>query len=673
MPINPDLLIAAPMLQDAFVDKDGTPMSNGVVTCYQDNSRTTLKNWYYQSGTPGNYTYIPLPNPLTLSAAGTICDINGVDTIPFFYPYSELDETVSQPYFITIVNQFGTNQITRANFPFNRAAGGGNVTEIENVQNLIVNNGFWRNLQPNYINSLSLTSIALNTLAVDGSVSVVVAPSQHDGYTMSDILFLKNNTTGTDELTFTPFPASTSPVIVQGGVTYTTPEYYINHTCSAVGTGETEKCYQFPIALHLNNLANIPYSVSIQAQSVSGANVIQLNILQYAGSGVSSPNPMLIGGTTITLDTDWTNYTLTDIFPSIVGLTLSQGEDDAFYLQVQMPFNAACSINFTKPAIYLTTNALPVNDFQTYDEVNSIISSPRTGDVRMAQNSFYNFGWLPMNNGLFGLTNPGTNVSYVRANADTWPLFNLLWTAGKIYDSGSNFNPMFQMFSNTAGTITPTNYGTTAYGDFVATLPSLALSLPYSMGRVMMGTVPLSALLPGVSGFTGYKIAVTASNGSPNLVFTYAPASVFNIFQGAPIVFTGTLPNAIVANAVYFVITIPGSTTTFNIATTFANALAGTAIAYNSTSGTGITAFLYPAGNIEGEYGHLDLLNEMVNHTHDPLSPLSSYVGQGGSSVAGVGSSLGHTATTGTVSNYGTQVPFNVTQPGTFTNVFIKL
>src|SRR5271155_5775489 len=104
MPINTDLLIAAPILQDALVDRDGTPMSAGTVTCYQDNSRTTLKNWYYQSGTPGNYTYITLPNPLTLSAAGTICDGNGVDTIPFFYPYSELDDEVFQPYYITIIN-----------------------------------------------------------------------------------------------------------------------------------------------------------------------------------------------------------------------------------------------------------------------------------------------------------------------------------------------------------------------------------------------------------------------------------------------------------------------------------------------------------------------------------------------------------------------------------------
>ena len=125
---NVNLLVAAPILQDSFVNKDGTPMAAGIITCYHDNSRTTLKNWYYQVGSGGDYLYIALPNPLTLSAAGTICDINGVDTIPFFYPYDENDTNPipeHDSYYITIVNHEQTNQITRENFPFVAPAGGG--------------------------------------------------------------------------------------------------------------------------------------------------------------------------------------------------------------------------------------------------------------------------------------------------------------------------------------------------------------------------------------------------------------------------------------------------------------------------------------------------------------------------------------------------------------------
>src|SRR5882724_341865 len=145
MAINPALLIAAPMLQDYLVDKDtGLPLSAGIITCYQDNSRTTLKNWYYQSGSPGAYTYITLPNPMTLSAVGTIEDSNGNDTIPFFYPVSETDNQTSQTYYITVDNSNLERQFTRQNFPFISQ----NSSEQQNptLRNYIVNNRFWRNI-----------------------------------------------------------------------------------------------------------------------------------------------------------------------------------------------------------------------------------------------------------------------------------------------------------------------------------------------------------------------------------------------------------------------------------------------------------------------------------------------------------------------------------------------
>src|SRR5271165_176276 len=118
MPINTSLLIAAPMLQDVLIDdQTGLPLVNGTITLYQDNSRTTYKNWYYQSGSPGAYTYITLPNPLTLSAAGTIVDNNGNDTIPFYYPYDEITGAF-EPYYIVVQDQFGAQKFVRQNFPF---------------------------------------------------------------------------------------------------------------------------------------------------------------------------------------------------------------------------------------------------------------------------------------------------------------------------------------------------------------------------------------------------------------------------------------------------------------------------------------------------------------------------------------------------------------------------
>src|SRR5579862_9120613 len=151
MPINTSLLIAAPMLQDYFVDKTtGAPLAGGIVKLFQDTSRTTIKNWYYQTGTPGNYSFIALDNPMRLSSVGTIQDPNGNDVIPFFYPYSESNDTIVQPYFIQVfsVNSDGSQaleQFTRENFPF-VPTGSGNGSAVPTLRNYIVNNEFWRNI-----------------------------------------------------------------------------------------------------------------------------------------------------------------------------------------------------------------------------------------------------------------------------------------------------------------------------------------------------------------------------------------------------------------------------------------------------------------------------------------------------------------------------------------------
>jgi hypothetical protein len=587
-------LVAAAMLQDYLVDKDGTPMSSGTVTMYHDNSRTTLKNWYYQSGTPGNYTYITLPNPLTLSAAGTICDINGVDTIPFYYPWSETDEDVHDPYYVTIVNHAMTNQITRANFPFEGEGGGGG-GGVDTFNNLIINNGFWRNIAPNTLNVTPFTQYTYSatnmTLNPAGNLyTITVAPSQHDGFRYPDIEFQKNNQSATDKVTFVPFPSGLSLLIANTS----TPEYYINHVCNSPGTGETQKCYSFPISLHLNTLANLPFTFTIQAQNdvqtgvTTGAgNVINIYIYQDTGTG-GTPVAVGIPLLQINLNSTWSVYTASGVFPSTAGLTLGQGADDAFYLQVQMPLNVGCGINFTKPSIYISeTGVVPTTDLQTYDQVDAIINSPRTGDLRTSINNFYNYGWLPMNDGTIGI---GSSMSNNRSNADTWPLFNLIWTIAAPYSASGagTTNPLAQMYT-TGPTFTPVGYGpnisspTTAYGDFTA---GRQLSLSKMMGRVIMGSVPLSALLPPNS--------QTVTSAQLTATFTAAPgASGLLLTSTLPMAFGeqvqvsnsgGGLPGGLSAATTYFA--APASASTFYLATSLANAQAGTFIAYSS-AGTG--------------------------------------------------------------------------------------
>lgn len=654
MPINTDLLICAPMLQDYLVNKDdGLPLADGVVTMFRDNSRTTLKNWYYQSGSPGAYTYIALPNPLTLSGVGTIQDNNGNDTLPFYYPYDETDSTVFQPYYVTVDNANGERQFTRQNFPFVVNQGSSNVPVASN-NNLIVNNVFWRN-----VGSID-ASVLTNSIDINGDTLFyeTIAPSQHDGFIMQDIQFFKNENDATDTVSFFQFvpPASNQTFADQILKDDVTPEFYLNINCSGVGT-ETQKYVQIPLSLHVKSLSGYTDGyITIQAMAVGGSSngTITVGIFQFLGTGVLSP--VVVPAMTIPLGNSWQPYQINIPIPSAANLTLGAGGDDALYIQIGYPTAETFNINVAVPSFYLSKE-VPTDDFQTYDEVNAIISSPRTGDIRTSMNSFAPYGWVPMNDGTIG---SASSNGTTRHNTDTWPLFNLLWTLAKPYDTGSDFNPICQMFDSAGAA---TDYSSSAIGDFTL---NNQLALTKIFGKVVLGTVPVSALLEYES------TTITATNGSPSLVITTA----FNVhyFNGMPITFTntgGSLPGGLTTGIVYYVCAFNG-TNEFNVSTTFANAMAYVAVPYSSAgSGTNTVIAGILASNT-GEYSHTMILNELFNHRHDALS--GNFVNSGGATVyQGAANSGTPHATTGDITGYNSQVPFNVTQPGTFFNIFMKL
>ncbi len=103
--------------------------------------------------------------------------------------------------------------------------------------------------------------------------------------------------------------------------------------------------------------------------------------------------------------------------------------------------------------------------------------------------------------------------------------------------------------------------------------------------------------------------------------------------------------------------------------------MANTVIVWTD-AGTGThTATFGNAGTYEGEYGHLQLTSEVGIHTHSG----STIVGQsvsataGGVGVIGYPSALTLPVTVANNQLLANQTPFNITQPGTFYNIFIKL
>ena len=580
MAIDVNSLISAPMLQDAFVAKDGTPLSAGVITCYVDTARTVYKNWYYQVGSPGAYNYISLPNPMTLSAAGTIEDVNGNDVIPFFYPYNETDGSL-QPYYITVQDSNGQFQFTRENFPFFENPPE-NTTAIQTLEQYIINNCFWRNLGPSAINATftsTTPSVSVNGLPI---YYITIAPSQHDGFHLPDITFVKNTFGSADTITFKTFPLGDAALFPKN----ITPEFYINHVATDSVGAETLKAYQFPISLHVQTLDSVNVTFTVSAQdngSPVNSNFINIALYKYLGTGATSPDPIVVKKFVLT--GAWDTYDVSYTFPTTeddIFATIPVG-DDAYYLQIQMPTSQICNINFTLPSIYLGTD-IPNNSFKTYDQIDAIINSPRTGDIRLSMNAFNPFGWVAMNGGTIGnnLSGAGGAVKATARNAqDTWQLFNLLWQAFKLFNVGTA-NLLAQMYDFQGNAVT---YGATAYADFSG---NKCMQLTNSMGQVLLGTVPLANLIaPYQSVFTATQVltnTVTCSNSGGLLLATSTTAQTYILGQQIKFTDAAGLPGGITQNVTYYALSGP-SLGTFYIATSLANAQSENVLAYVS-SGT---------------------------------------------------------------------------------------
>lgn len=759
MAINKDLLVAGIALQDFLVNKEGTALINGTVTCYQDNSRTTLKNWYYQTGSYGNYKYLALPNPMTLSAAGTICDAQGNDVIPLFYPYNETDNQTEQTYYITVYDSDDTLQFTRANFPLNFVAITTDNNSFPTEYNLIVNNRFWRNKYS--ASALSITANSSDwsdgtwTYEYDNSGDTfyyaTLAPSQHDGFSMPDLTYVKDSNTSQESIQFVEFEQSDSSILSDD----VTPQYYIQHQCTVAGSNQSN-WYQFPISyqlLSLSNFANAIFTIQLLNNTVSQSGTVNVYLYQFVGSGGTSPSPNLIGS--VNANSSWSKQTFTFNMPPTNDVVLSSTADSALYLQIELPQDELCNISFTLPSVFLNT-AAPTNDFATYDQIDAVIGTNRTGDIRMSLNKFYPFGWLPMNDGTIG--NESSNATAL-ANNDSWPLFNLLWTLFAPYSSpgSGTTNPICQMY-NSSGT--PVGYGpnitipTTALSDWQA---NNQLSLTAMMGQVIMGTAPMDALLSTYTqnvtatqqtqsftasasgnsllltlglanptfvgetfqvsnvggalptgltvGVTYYAVpnnnttlyaAVSYADALAGIVLPYVDAgtgantltitdliltssTALDLFPGVPVVFTqtGTLPSGLTTKGVYYA--LPISSTTFAVATSFANAISGQCITYTDAGSGVFTVFVQIAGTRTGEYDHTQLNPELPAHTHSATSSTNLGLGTaqspgGGGGIISSGALPGTWAVSSTVNdNFPNGVPFNIVQPSTFLNIYIKL
>jgi len=408
---------------------------------------------------------IPWTNPI-------IFDLNGTQG-PFYWKF---DTAAPDDLYYIFVNDADGNLIwDQDDFTGGSGGGGGGtVTTYIPLTNYIANNQFI-----DHCDDTTTTSLT----------DLVIAPSNHKGFTPSlvnpvvgdngvvgsDIRFLKNSTANTDSVSFVTFSMATAPFT--GDVT---PIEYVRYQCTTSNPGETYKCFQFPITQKVKNLSNQAMTFKIWAAVTASTVNIQPYFRQYFGSSPTAStevrNP--IGGA-LALTTTWTQYNVNFTIDSVAAKTLgtpgAQTDDDALYIQLEMPLNTACDVLFTKPKLYLGTID-PSLEFEDYDQINSINSTPRTGDIKTSLLSSVPRGWVAMNDGTIGNAGSGAD----RENKDTFQLYKTIWDG--ILDAWAPVS---------------TGRGATAVADFLA---GKTLTLPRSLGRALAGAGTGSGLTARVLG-----------------------------------------------------------------------------------------------------------------------------------------------------------------------------
>lgn len=428
-----------PQPQWYLVDNFGRPTA-GFLYSYSSLNLTDYKPIYSDQS---NST--PYPQPVPFAANGTAGPLyfEFDDTSPDNLYYLEFYDSNNNLLF-TINNYTGESS----------GGGGGSSTSYINLKNYSGNNTYLYNIGT----TAPLASVLNNT---------ILCPSNHVDFIDPDIRFFNNNVGGTDIITFNEFTPGSNPLT--GDVT---PQYYLRYSCS-VGGGDTKKYIQFPIEPKVATLDAQEITVTLWARTTGGlGNTITVQSKQFFGT----PTPLVVPsidhfetiGSSITLDSNWTRYSVTGTIPGISGSTISPTHDDALYIVIQLPPGVTSVIDITKVSMYLGRSS-PASDFNSTQQVEALIESPRTGDMKFgtSYNSYVPGGWIRSNSTTIGNSSSGST----RANNDTWFLFYNIWN-----NTGNLYNPVY----TSAGT--PTTRGVSAQADWEA---NKRILLPYTDGKVI--------------------------------------------------------------------------------------------------------------------------------------------------------------------------------------------
>lgn len=312
-----------PSLQEILFDKTtGQPLIDGYVEFYRDLDRVTEKPVYEITGSPPNYSYVPLSNPVVLSGIGTFMDNSNNDIIPYMFPYDGTPDNTTNTidlYYVRVYDVEGNFQFDREAWP-NLAASASSVNDI-NI-NYIPNGQF---LAYNNI------GLPLTTGLVPADTNEIAAGGW--GYDRS------GGTGASDFITFGQFGGY---VPIPGG----SPKNYCRIVSTVAGTGYSTKYVRvrFP---DVNKFASTTqtYTFSFYAIDNSGNSTnVQANLLKNFGAGGSTSTTVAIGSA-ITITSSYQQFNVSFSFGVNSGKTIGPG--DYVEIALALPVGAIFDLSFT--------------------------------------------------------------------------------------------------------------------------------------------------------------------------------------------------------------------------------------------------------------------------------------------------------------------------------------
>ncbi len=331
MAINPKYVIASD-LESYFVDKlTGFPLRGGIITYYSDNDRVTKKPIYQiVSPSPGNYSYVVLPNPIILSNEGTFQDGNGNNIIPYYYPYDANGKI--ELYYITVTDANGSTQFTRVAWPNISASGSSGSSGSET--NFIPNGQFVVHNNIVYSTSLPITPLSPPIIVIPfGSATLdeqIIAPGgwsfrrTHGGTSTFNNSFVRLSTGITGIFDF--------------------PRYAFNFVCTNFNVSDTFRDLTVQFA-NVNTFSggsptvgNQPYTFYFAGKSNdSNTYVMQVYLIQYFGTGGSPSAPIVTPLLTESLTPSYQSFNVPIAnIPANAG-TLGTNDDDYVAIAIRGP------------------------------------------------------------------------------------------------------------------------------------------------------------------------------------------------------------------------------------------------------------------------------------------------------------------------------------------------